>query len=115
MNRLALICLALVSACAQPPEAAVPQAATLASAGATGDRLAVRFSDGATCRAIVPSTGGEGVFDACPQAQGYAVDVRHRNLLEPVFGAAVTPYATVTLTAASGRVTTFDLPTGGGR
>lgn len=113
MKRLALIGAALLAACVQAPGAAVPMAARLASGGAAGDRLEVRFSDGAVCRATVAPEGGQGVFDACPQARGYAVMVRHRNLLEPIFGAAVEPYATVTLTGASGRVTAFELPTGG--
>ncbi len=115
MTRFALFGLALLAACAARPEAAVPDAVSLSSGGAAGDRLEVRFSDGATCRAMVPSTGGEGVFEACPQAQGYAVQVHHRSLLEPIFGPAVSPYATVTLTAASGRVAIFRLPTGGER
>lgn len=98
-----------------PPEAAAPVAARLSSGGAAGDRLEVDFTDGGTCRALLPPRGGQGVFDACPQARGYGVTIRHRNLLEPIFGPAVTPYAHVAITGASGRVTTFVLPTGGGR
>lgn len=115
MKRLALAGVALLSACAGFPAGPAPETAVLASGGTAGDQLEVKFSDGSNCRALVPPTGGQGVFEGCPQARGYEVTIHHRNLLEPIFGAAVTPYARVAVTAASGRVTTFILPTGGGR
>lgn len=114
MKRIAILTGLLLSACTQPGTP-VPDAARLSSGGAAGDRLEVDFTDGRTCRALVAPGAGQGVFENCPEAQEWSVAIRHRNLLEPIFGAAVTPYADIAITSASGRITTFRVPTGGER
>lgn len=106
--------LLILSACALPPigtgpVAARPVEARLAS-GAGADRLAVVFSDGVICHAQVPRSGGQGQFADCAHPARYAVVVRARNILEPIFEAAVSPYATVTVTDTDDRVKAFALP-----
>ena len=77
-----------------------------------GDSLAVEFPNGVTCRATVPLTGaGEGGFDAgCPQPMRWALTITKRNYLEPIFGAAVSPYARVVISDGSGRAWVFRTP-----
>jgi hypothetical protein len=110
----------LLAACAVLPEEAVPLGATI-----RGSELRVSFSDGGICRAALASEGGQGSF-ACPQGADYDVRIEGRNLLEPVLGDIVAPYATIVVTrAVDGRAFRFrtpvardyapsDLGTGGG-
>ncbi|WP_284164261.1 hypothetical protein [Frigidibacter sp. SD6-1] len=75
-----------------------------------GERLTVYFPNGVICRADVGLTGGAGRMEGCPHAADWRVMVRKRNYLEPLLGAAVSPYALVTITDAQGRVTRFRTP-----
>lgn len=75
-----------------------------------GEELSVHFTDGVTCRAAVSATGGEGTFDGCVHPARWQVVIHKRNYLEPVFGAAVSPYATVTILSEGGRPTVFQTP-----
>ncbi|MCY1127323.1 hypothetical protein OU426_10710 [Frigidibacter sp. RF13] len=80
-----------------------------------GERLTVYFPNGVTCRADVGQTGGAGRLEGCPHAADWQVVVRKRNYLEPLLGAAVSPYAVVTITDGRGRVTRFRTPPSLGR
>ena len=75
-----------------------------------GERLSVTFSDGRVCHAAVPLTGGAGRFEDCPDRGDWQAEIRKRNYLEPVFGAAVSPYGRIILTAPSGRNWVFVTP-----
>lgn len=75
-----------------------------------GEDLSVHFTDGVTCRATVAATGGEGAFDGCAHPAHWQVVIHKRNYLEPVLGAAVSPYATVTILSEDGRPTVFQTP-----
>lgn len=103
--RLLLLSL-LVAACAAP---SAPTARPM-KVDLGGSRIDVRFSDGARCMADVPMTGGEGAFGDCDKAWTWSVAIHHRNLLEPIFGAAVSPYATIRLTGPEGRSYLFQTP-----
>ncbi|MBS0565004.1 MAG: hypothetical protein JSR87_11175 [Proteobacteria bacterium] len=97
----------LAAACAAP--FASPPHPLRAEIG--GTRMDVQFSDGRTCRVEVPMTGGEGGFGpACPQDWHWQVTVRHRNWLEPIFGAAVSPYADILLIGPEGATARFRVP-----
>jgi hypothetical protein len=104
MNRLLLIAPLALSACAMLAGSPRPEAARI-----TGDTLSVRFTDGRTCRAALTPAGGEGTFPDCGGA-AYAVAIAGPNILEPLLGNAVDPYATITVTAADGHVSRFKLP-----
>jgi hypothetical protein len=101
----ALALAGMLGACAVAPEQARPVSARLA-----GDQLAVGFSDGATCRATMTETGGQGAFPDCANGASYSVDITGKNPLGTVLGALVSPYATIDVTDARGRVTTFRTP-----
>lgn len=104
--RARLLILPLLAACALPQASPHPLRADIG-----GTRMEVRFSDGRTCPAEVPMTGGEGGFGpACPQDWRWRVIVRHRNWLEPIFGAAVSPYADILLTGPEGATARFRVP-----
>ena len=75
-----------------------------------GESLAVHFTDGVTCRANVPQAGGEGEFENCAHPAHWQVAIHKRNYLEPVFGAAVSPYATITILTEGDRRTVFETP-----
>lgn len=75
-----------------------------------GTQMAVSFPDGTRCTAEVPLTGGSGSLSDCAHPLDWQVTITKRNYLEPLFGALVSPYASVRLTDASGRVTFFRLP-----
>lgn len=75
-----------------------------------GETLAVVWPNGVTCRASVPLTGGAGRLEGCPHAADWQVRIVKRNYLEPILGAAVSPYAHVTVTEPSGRATHFRTP-----
>jgi hypothetical protein len=104
MTRLFLVLPLALSACAALTGAPRPEAARI-----TGGTLAVRFTDGSTCRAALAPAGGEGAFPDCGGAV-YAVAITGPNILEPLLGKAVDPYAVVTVTDAGGAVTRFKLP-----
>lgn len=95
-----------VAACAT----GVGQRANPVSATIGGERLAVTFSDGQVCHAAVPLTGGAGTFDDCPDRGGWQAEIRKRNLLEPIFGATVSPYGRIVVTAPGGRTWVFLSP-----
>ncbi len=104
MNRLFLIAPLALSACAMLAGSPRPEAARI-----TGDTLSVRFTDARTCRAALTAAGGEGIFPDCGGAT-YAVAIAGPNILEPLLGDAVDPYATVTVTSSDGHVSRFKLP-----
>lgn len=97
--------LALAGCANWPVPAAQPVSAWLG-----GERLAVTFSDGRTCHAQVPLTGGAGTFADCPDRGDWQAIIHKRNLLEPVFGRAVAPYGRITVTGPTGRVWVFVMP-----
>lgn len=80
------------------------------SARLGGERLAVTFSDGEVCHADVPLSGGAGTFADCPDRGGWRASIQKRNLLEPVFGAAVSPYGRIAVTGPTGRAWVFITP-----
>ncbi|HQY43023.1 MAG TPA: hypothetical protein PK450_02500 [Paracoccaceae bacterium] len=95
-----------VAGCASwPAPSARPVAARLG-----GERLSVTFSDGQVCHAEVPMTGGAGHFADCTDRGDWQVQIRKRNLLEPLFGAAVSPYGRITVTGPTGRDWVFVTP-----
>lgn len=103
---LTLCAALLLSACSGVPRpASHPTAARLG-----GEQLRVTMSDGRICHASVPLTGGAGRFADCPEAGDWQVTIHKRNLLEPIFGAAVSPYGRIAITAPSGRVWVFRTP-----
>lgn len=104
MTRLVFALPLLLTACAIPPEAAQPTAATI-----RGTELRVTFSDGGVCRAALGPEGGQGEL-ACPQGGTYDVRIDKPNLLEPVFGDAVAPYADIAVTRGDGRTFRFRTP-----
>lgn len=72
--------------------------------------LAVRFTDGVSCRADLPPGGGQGMFVDCPHEARFAVQVDHQNWLEPALGDMVQPYARIRITTEDGRVQDFRTP-----
>lgn len=85
---------------------ALPARATIA-----GDQMTVVFTDGARCTATVPLAGAaEGDFAACPHPWRWQVEILRRNLLEPIFGRAVAPYARIAVTGPAGKVRRFKIP-----
>lgn len=106
MRHLAFATMLLVAGCAQwPVSGAHPVSASLG-----GERLAVTFSDGEVCHADVPLTGGAGTFADCPDRGEWQAHISKRNLLEPIFGAAVSPYGRITVTGPTGRAWVFVTP-----
>mgnify|MGYP000890740856 CR=1 FL=1 len=106
--RARFLILPLLAAACAAPQARAPHPLR---AEIGGTRMEVRFSDGARCLAEVPVAGGEGGFGpACPHAWHWQVTVRHRNWLEPIFGAAVSPYADILLTGPGGDEARFRVP-----
>lgn len=106
MRHLALLAGLGLAACVQGRgPLANPVLATIG-----GERLAVTFSDGQVCHAAVALTGGAGTFDDCPDRGGWRAEIRKRNLLEPIFGAAVSPYGRVAIIAPGGRAWVFVTP-----
>ncbi len=106
MRHLALLAGLALAACAQGAgHVAQPVAAAIG-----GERLAVTFSDGQVCHAAVPLTGGTGTFGDCPDRGGWRAEIRKRNLLEPILGAAVSPYGRIVVTSPGGREWVFLSP-----
>lgn len=107
MRPLAILAFCLLAACGLPEGGAMrPEAVTLG-----GERLSVTFPAGVICHATVPLTGGEGGFaPPCPQPARWAVSIVKRNYLEPLFGAAVSPYARIVISDAAGRSWSFRTP-----
>jgi hypothetical protein len=104
MRSLGLAGLLVLTACAVPSTPR-PEAISLG-----GDRLVARFPNGVSCRATVPLDGGAGRFEDCPHEATWEVEIIRRNWLEPLLGAAVAPYARITITGADGRETLFRTP-----
>ena len=104
MRKLAALSLMALAACASLGEVR-PETVRLG-----GDQLAVVFQDGVTCRATVPLAGGTGRFEDCVHPADWSVRIVKRNYLEPFLGATVSPYAYITITDGSGRVSQFRTP-----
>ncbi len=106
MRGLSLSAALLLAGCAEWGARAVhPVAARLG-----GERLAVTFSDGQVCHADVPMAGGAGTFADCPDRGGWQATIGKRNLLEPIFGAAVSPYGRITVAGPTGWARVFITP-----
>lgn len=106
MRHLAFATMLLLAGCAQWQVSGAPPV----SASLGGERLAVTFSDGEVCHADVPLTGGAGTFADCPDRGGWQVTISKRNLLEPIFGAVVSPYGRIAVTGPTGRTWVFITP-----
>jgi hypothetical protein len=104
MQRIVLALILPVAACAMLGSAPRPDAVSIG-----GSVLAVQFTNGETCTATLDATGGTGTFAGCGGAT-YDVTITARNPLEPVLGAAVAPYADVTVTSGDGVATAFRTP-----
>jgi hypothetical protein len=104
MRRFVWVLILPVAACAMLASAPRPDAVSIG-----GSLLAVQFTNGETCTATLDPTGGTGTFAGCGGAT-YAVAITARNPLEPLLGAAVAPYADVTITSGDGVATAFRTP-----
>ena len=104
MRHLAVLFVMPAAACAMLISSPRPDAVSIG-----GSVLAVQFTNGETCTATLEPTGGAGTFAGCGGAT-YAVTITARNPLEPVLGAAVAPYADVTVTSGDGVATAFRTP-----
>lgn len=73
-------------------------------------QLAVRFTDGAVCRADIQPEGGQGMFLNCPHPARFDVRVKKQNILASALGDVVSPYAVVTIYSEDGRSQVFRTP-----
>lgn len=106
--RIALALAALsLSACVMPTDTAATRPTEVRLGGTT---MTVAFSDGSVCRAQVPMEGGAGRLEGCAHALDWSVIIKRRNFLEPIFGAAVAPYARITLSDGAGQTWAFRTP-----
>lgn len=104
MRMLSLALVVTLAGCAALTGAPRPDAVSIG-----GSVLAVQFTNGEACTATLEPTGGTGTFAGCGGAS-YAVVITARNPLEPVLGAAVAPYADVTITSGDGVAKAFRTP-----
>lgn len=104
MTRIGILAaLALLAGCTGPLPEARPDHVRL-----TGTTLAVVFTDGITCRADITVPAGE--LTDCPHPLAYDVVIHRQSHLDGVLAGLVSPYATVTLSNAAGRLWRYRTP-----